>query len=712
MTLIHDTWADSETPISLELYYSAAWHDITDDVSDSGVSISRGDAISSPAELTCTLDNASGIYSPRHPNSPLYGLVGRNTPIRLRVTVNSVTYDRFTGEVSEWPQRWTDKGVPYTPIRASGVLRRKSQGVSVESVYSRSVKAATDVVGYWPMEDEAGATTFASGLPSRQRSSGLPGGSPMQFRGSPELAANTDAFLCSLPLATTSTDFQAQGSIAPYAPTDEWSVYMLCFIPTASVTGTHRFISITTSADLAWGWQVYINTSGQLYLNIKDSDYTSRDFIGPLSWSLLDTPFRLYLGVSISGSTVSWQLGAYMPNVNLYWQTSGDVTAEIGLVDRVYVPWESFDGATFGHIHVHSAKHDPYYIYTASRGYAHEHVSTRFIRVCSEENIAQWGDTDWVTEYLGPQSPATVVDALAQCRDADGGVIFDLRDDLGLGFRALNTLCDQAPSVTIEYTDNLLLPFEPTEDDSDVRNRLSIERTGGSSATYELTDGPLCTQEPPDGIGLYDASVELPFDCDGSCAPQASWRVNTSCVDEARWPAIGIDLAHPTLRADSDLTADVLGLEIGDRVIITDLPPWLPPGAVDQLLRAYTETITPSRYKITLDCVPYAGYRTGKWQETSASSDYRWSAADSTLDGEHDSTDEELSVDVNAERPWGHGSGDFDILVSGKRFTVTAVAGSTSPQTLTVTPADDGVTKTLPAGSRVTLAAPIRWSLR
>jgi hypothetical protein len=73
----------------VEAYWSGAWHDISADVTDDGIEIthaSNGD----PSEMRLGLKNQAGLYSPRNPNSSLYGLIGRNTPIRCSVALGAV----------------------------------------------------------------------------------------------------------------------------------------------------------------------------------------------------------------------------------------------------------------------------------------------------------------------------------------------------------------------------------------------------------------------------------------------------------------------------------------------------------------------------------------------------------------------------------------------------------------------------------------------
>lgn len=82
--------------VTVELFYSSQWNDITDDVRiGAGITISRGQPDEGQALRPSTADlvinngvsnvdpSVTGRYSRRNPNSDLYGLIGRNTPLRI-----------------------------------------------------------------------------------------------------------------------------------------------------------------------------------------------------------------------------------------------------------------------------------------------------------------------------------------------------------------------------------------------------------------------------------------------------------------------------------------------------------------------------------------------------------------------------------------------------------------------------------------------------
>ncbi|GAA2609645.1 hypothetical protein SMC26_39460 [Actinomadura fulvescens] len=77
------------TNARVELSLGGMWTDVTDYVYERDpISITRGRAGSAtgpaePASLTFTLDNRDGRFSPRNPTSPYFGVLGRNTPVRV-----------------------------------------------------------------------------------------------------------------------------------------------------------------------------------------------------------------------------------------------------------------------------------------------------------------------------------------------------------------------------------------------------------------------------------------------------------------------------------------------------------------------------------------------------------------------------------------------------------------------------------------------------
>ncbi len=85
------TFPEDNQPILTELKVgSLDWANISSDVRQtSPVVITRGRSEGAtgaePSNCSFTLNNRLGRYSPRNPNSELFGLIGRNTPVRVSI---------------------------------------------------------------------------------------------------------------------------------------------------------------------------------------------------------------------------------------------------------------------------------------------------------------------------------------------------------------------------------------------------------------------------------------------------------------------------------------------------------------------------------------------------------------------------------------------------------------------------------------------------
>jgi hypothetical protein len=247
----------------VELLINGVWTDITSYVQYNGgnsikITGGRPDETQSvtPAQCTLRVLNTDGRFSPSNTTGAFAPYLGRNTQFRVSVNVwvrvpvlsdvysgtyldtygapvpTPVNYEgfRFWGECSTLKPGWDETGgFRYVDITASGPLRRYSQGnATIGSALRRYyVRLAGSLApyGYWPAEDAAGATEFAS------YAAGVPA---MGFTGSPQLGSDS-SFGGSDPLpAVNSSSWHGQtlaassppgaGSITQITPgTYEWT---------------------------------------------------------------------------------------------------------------------------------------------------------------------------------------------------------------------------------------------------------------------------------------------------------------------------------------------------------------------------------------------------------------------------------------------------------------------------------------------------------
>lgn len=268
----------------------------------------------------------------------------------------------------------------------------------------------------------------------------------------------------------------------------------------------------------------------------------------------------------------------------------------------------------------------------------------------------------------------------------------------------------RVPLLGLDYTaGHVSPPFEPTEDDQQLRNDVTAKREGGSSARQTKTSGPLSTQAPPDGVGIYDESVTVNVAGDDQLPDQAGWRVHLGTVDEPRYPEVTVNLAR-----NQDLQSAVSAVESGDRFTIAGVPGWLPPGTVELLAQGYEERLTAFEWTWTANTSPARPWTVGVLGDEELG---RLDTSGSELSASISESATSFDVDtLDGNATWIDGtdfSGDFplDIEVGGEVMRVTDVSGSSSPQTFTVERSINGVTKSHDAGAAVALAQPLILAL-
>lgn len=622
--------ASNGDPVQVEILLNGVWTDITAYVmvrDDSGnLAISRGrrdeGSTTEQSTLTMQLNNRDSRWSPRNPTGPYYGIIGRNTPVRVSVPdgLGGKSY-RFQGEISVWPQGWDPTGTDvWTDVEASGILRRLSQGpASAHSVIYDALTSplSPNVRAYWPMEDVSGSTSLASALTS---------GSAMTFTGSPDFAAY-ELFPASDPVPDTSGTVYA-GGVAKYDDPSATQIRFFCSIPSDGLVNGTVICSID-QLDYA-GAQIFDLYYGNLggtghgvTLHAMHSDGVD---VGPDLENTYDVRGkRMYISIELqeSGADIARAVRIYDLDTGI----SHDVTdtepgEHLTRVTRVQFGPASRSAASphgttglssvpIGHVTVEDTitSNTLLGVHLNPVG---EAAGRRVQRICDEHGLAfeSVGSLD-DTVALGNQTKLNPLDLMQEAELADGGMLYESMPMLGLGYRTRNSLCNQDAQLTLNYTGfNLSQVPTPVEDDRYIQNKITVT-VNGVSQTYEATTGTLSTALPPAGVGVYGTDVTLNLASSTSALSQAAWRVSLGTVDEPRYPQISVNLAHSSFTNNPALKQAVLGLRQGDRIVVQNPPSWLPPGSIDQIILGFDETITHFEHRITLICAPASPYRVG-----------------------------------------------------------------------------------------------------
>jgi hypothetical protein len=690
--------ATNGNPVQVELYINGSWVDITAYVmvrDDSGnISITRGrrDEGSTAEQATCqlTLNNRDGRWSPRNPTGPYYGHLGRNQAIRVSVPngLGGKSY-RFQGEVSIWPQSWDPTGTDvWTDIEASGILRRLSQGPApAYSVIREAVSGLSldTLKAYWPCEDPEGSATIASALVN---------GSAMVFDGTPQLATFTQ-FGASDPLPTF-TNAGMTGGVAKYDMTSvtEYQLRYLLAIPKGGMRDTGVISRLTFSdLDTIVYLDVHFNDPpgglgsyggpGTLTVVARDGDQAELALGGTQSLTM-DARARLLL-VSLEVSNNGANLAITLRALDLLNSiedscAASAVGSNVSRVLSVGIAPETLGGGpgasdtAVGHVMLQTDI-TPSTELGRSLQPSGETAGRRIQRLCDEQGIAfeSIGDLD-DTVAMGGQDRQNPLTVMQEAELADTGMLYESMPTLGLGYRTRASLTNQDAQLTLNYTGfNLSEIPTPVEDDRYIQNQVTVT-VNDVSQTYAETSGALSTAVPPVGVGVYGEEVTLNLNDPGEALNQAAWRVHLGTVDEPRYPEISVNLAHSSFVSNPALKQAVLGLRQGDRIVIQNMPSWLPPGDVDQILLGFQETITHFEHRLTFVCAPASPYQVAVSNTALARIDTDGSELITAVDAS------ETSLDVRPTAPntglWVTDSAEFpfDIRVGGEVMTVSAIS--------------------------------------
>ncbi|MFI9235761.1 hypothetical protein [Streptomyces sp. NPDC053079] len=683
------------------------------------ISITRGqaDEAGQTERSVCRfqLNNRNGYFSPRNPMSPYYGQLGRNTPLRIHVPDPSTggKLYRFWGEVSTWPTRWDTSGSDvWVEIDASGILRRLAQGAApTHSVLYEAITGPgfESLLAYWPCEDIDGSISIASAITN---------GSTMTISGYPTFAYYSD-FGSSDPLPDM-TDATFSGGVQGYLTTSPAQCRFMLSIPPEGVSDGKVICAMVMKSSAVTTWELVYGTSGTLTLRVLDSAGATVSGGVSAFGDVRGKRLRVSVELQQNGSNIDCAVRYLEVTSTSATSATGSVNgktmARVTDIKMCPAPVSGavsrgLDFSTIGHVTLQNAitsmtdlgeRLDP----------SGETAGARVQRICAEEGIAFDGIGDLSdTVRLGPQAKKKPVDLISESAEADLGVLFENLAVFGLGYRPRTDLYNQDPKLTLSYSANQLAEnLTPVDDDQFTRNDVTITRQDGGMAHAALTTGAMGTADPPTGIGVYGESVTLNVEADSTLADQANWRLHMGTVDEARYPQVSVNLAHNTFVADPALKTAVLGLRQGDRVVITDPPSWLPPDDISLIVLGLNETIDHFQHRITLNCAPASPYEVGVLD----SADHgRLDTAGSELAAALDSSSTSVSVSTSSGPVWTTDSADmpFDVRVGGEVMRVTAISGSASPQTFTVTRSVNGIVKSHSAGADLRLTNPTTIAL-
>jgi hypothetical protein len=691
------------------------WLDITTDVYQrDSIQIVRGrgdeQSQTQPGRMMFTLDNRDGRYSPRNPLSDLYGKIGRNTPVRCTMGI----FPRFYGEISSWPPRWDEAHADnYIPIEAYGILRRLGQGQPTVStalrdfILGQTGSFLTSLAAYYPLSggDE---TTYSQNLAPDKTGSfrGVkdPGPGPIFLYGK-EMQSWIGT---GMELNATGTTSYMSGNGGQAG-----AVTALDFVWRSTAFGV---LTVQLTDYSRRSWWVAMNTSSDaatLQVSTQDDDGNNTTFTATgVIEEMQDRDLHHFrLMVATNGSNTDYTV--YVDGVSV---NSGTLTG--GTVNGVrecrffYSRYTNQTVTDIAHVAVWAGASTAVIPSAvdcagAALGYAGETAIDRVARVATDGGIP-YGTVGTASESMpmGPQFSESRLEQIRDCEATDMGILYEHRVTGALMYRSRSSLYNTSVSFTLDYAAGQVSPpLEPIDDDQTTRNDVTATRREGGSDRFTVDTGRLSTQDPPDGVGRYDAEVTANPETDGYLYGIAGWVANIGTLDRARWPSVTVNLNSPNI--PPSLADSLRAAEIGDWFTITNMDEAFVYDDVTLIIVGYSETIDPFVHAITFVCMPAEPYTVAVYDTA------RYDADGSTVTSNVTSTATSLSATKSGTSLWTTDATmfPFDIRVGGERMTVTNITGSTSPQTMTVTRSKNGVVKAQTAGTAIELWDTPRYAL-
>lgn len=629
------------------------------------------------------------------------------------------TWTRVVGEIAELPPRWdpshSDK---YVPIVANGILRRLGQGKSPVGTGLRDFILRSDNVdalaAYFPLSGAEGTTYSLNIAPSNQYLR-------TRFYGQQVLGGN----IIYTPKFTYGKDLGAPwlGSGMEIDSTD--LAYMRGDVVTADANCALDFVwqspalGVLTAEIQDYNvntWDLVLDTSsnaGTLQVSFNDPN------VGPIGFAVqgpfpelqdtavhhcrfqlttvgADTQFAVYIDGTLrsSGTMTGYTLNGVSLFRFFYSRYTGQTVVNLAHVAM----WANANAAQIPAIAD---------TYLAAVGYIGETAGARITRACSDGGIP--------LQVVGAVADTTMMGAqfaeprLAQIRDAeatDFGILTEQRTDNGLLYRTRVSQYAQAP-VVFDYSARVVAPpFEPTDDDQDIRNDVTASRRNGGSVQLTLKTGPMSILDPPAGIGQYEDEVTVNVQNDDQLVGVAAWWLNQGTLDAARYPSVTFNLAAAEIT--SVLRDQILDLDVGDRIQIQNVDAADIPDDLDLIVLGYSETFDNTSWLITFNCAPGQPYAVAKYDTA------RYDADGSVLTAGISSSALTLQATQTGTSLWttDPAAFPFDVAIGGERMTVSNITGATSPQTFTISArAVNGVVKSHSANEPIRLWDTPRYAL-
>jgi hypothetical protein len=717
------------TPQVQILLATGGWLDISTDVRyQDRISITSGraptDTRSRAGSCAFKLDNTRvpSPYSPRVPLSPNYGLIGRNTQVR----VSHRGELRFWGEVPEWPASGEKGNLDaWVSISAAGPLRRllATNAPVLQSSSTRTIsRTSTGLVGYWRMEDGSTSSFFANSADSSPASAMVPIGTGVTF------ASVTDNPGSSA-LPNLGTTGGVGATITNNVTASSWRVEVDFKTPTITATNLCVGPSWVPVGSQIIRYEVWV---GNLLGLLQDNEVSIRIVFSNGSSSIHRTNVLISAGwhhISVSMAQNGSDIAGTVTVDGVAGPAITETVVNVGSIKFVNVNAPSdlgtplFQASSAGQFAVWQPTPSSFpNVYAASTGYNGETAANRISRLCSEESIAFAcvGDPN-DSVPMGPQRIAKLVDLMWDAEDCDQGIFGEAIQFFGLQYVTRVSMLNQAFDAAVNYAapGNVDTTLTPTETDTRIINDSTVTRSGGGSTQVVLSAGPMSIQDPSlgtGGIGRYPEGPTYYLQTDAQTGDIAGWRVHKGTLDKQRFDKIDFQMSNIIdNHGNLPLGKQLLRLDLGQLMTVSNPPAWVPPGQLQLIYVGKVEAFDQKLHELSINTDMGDSYIVGVLEDPVLG---RLESDGTTVIDPHTSSETQflgltasgeiwITAAVLAALSPAETWVNFDIIVAGEVMTVTDISGAANPQLWTVIRGVVSPAKAIPNGAAITLRYPL-----
>jgi hypothetical protein len=570
---------------------SPVWTDISSSVQGFTTKRGRSYELDRIEAGTCglILDNSDGAFTPGRTSSAYYPYVKPKRRLRITVVKNAVTYAVYDGFVERWPVEFNGAIVAEVSIEASDAFRHLSD-ITLNTPMREACLDGTPT-WYWPLTDDAGAP-YASNLAEpvvvANRVISPVGVGSAQFGGAaiidaPEVDDNGTTW------AVSGADSNAMAVLQfldgggpkpwPYAlnSTFAWACFWKGPLPTT--TDYSLFYLADASGNTLVSFR--LQPGGNLSLTVKGATGTQTStWVGAvpvgnktyqLGFSVTPTGMpNGELAILVNGdpgpggSTFAYTKGA-LAATPMYGMMGGEMVGS----SRNYGMNGSMSHAV---LRISAAFK---YFYLSSQGTTYlsgvayptpAPESARFDRVLFHARIpSAWTRTyDASLSKLTPlqwASGSSALELLQGFADDAGGVLF-MGTSGEFVYQNRHHRIGAPVAATFKHSDGT--GYEPhltlVMDEDRVVNDVTVTRPGGSTA--RASDAASIGE-----YGRKTREMTLRIDNDGEAWDAATW-----AVEQGKDAKVRIDGVTLNLGASDALWSVVLGLKLGDKIVLDELP--------------------------------------------------------------------------------------------------------------------------------------------